>query len=99
MKKKIVMAVAATMLAGSAVVATAAGDGFRGCKDGDGWGRSHQRGGMEHHKGSEMMGARMLNMLDWKLELSEEQRTQIRSLMKERQTKMQEDQGKPQIYD
>ncbi|OMH38953.1 Spy/CpxP family protein refolding chaperone [Motiliproteus sp. MSK22-1] len=86
MKKTIGLTIAAIALAGSTAVVIAADKGV-GAKDcnGGGWGKHHKSGGYDRHGKGSMMGAKMLNVLDWELELTAEQRDQIRSLMKDQQ--------------
>lgn len=82
MKRKVIAASLALVLAGGAAYAVASSDG---CREGRGiWGKDNHSKYEKHSGGKGMMSARMLEKLDWELELSGEQRDQIRSLMKDK---------------
>ncbi len=89
MKKKVGLTIGALVLAGGAAIAIAA-PGFGGCDGPGGWGKGWHGGKHDSHfQGAVgMKGARLLQVLDWELELSDQQHDQIRSLLKERQQDM-----------
>ncbi len=95
---KTIALTAAALVFGTGAELTMAGGGFGGC-DGDRKGGKHYRGMQEQGMAGDrygMMGERMLRKLDWELELTDQQRDQIRDLMKERQQKMTDRKGQKQ---
>lgn len=82
MKGKLVAASLVVVLAGGAAIALASSDD---CGEGRGmWNKERHSEHGKHSSGRGMMSAKMLQKLDWALELSSEQRDQMRTLMKDR---------------
>ncbi len=90
MKKKLGLTVGALVLVAGTTLALAGGKGYNCDREQGEWGKQRHGGGYGDHAGGKgsMMGPRMLQMLDWELELSDQQRDQIRELMKAHQDSM-----------
>ncbi|MCW8887102.1 MAG: Spy/CpxP family protein refolding chaperone [Motiliproteus sp.] len=88
MKRKLIITTTALALAvaGTTAVAVGSNYGDRYCDKDDRMGSKGRYS--EHSQRGGMMGAKMLQKLDWALELSAEQRDQIRDIMKDRQAEM-----------